>query len=92
MNEGAMHQITLRQHNQVTLPPAVVAALGVRVGDVGVLTVLGSTLIVRFRGRESAQRALESAHGTASGVWGSTHDEMNDTIDRDRESWNRARI
>ena len=91
-SEDVMARVTVRQRNQLTIPPEAVVALGVNVGDVGEATVQGNALIVRFRTRESAQRALAHAYGSAAGVWGTSHEETEDAIERDRASWNREGI
>jgi bifunctional DNA-binding transcriptional regulator/antitoxin component of YhaV-PrlF toxin-antitoxin module len=87
-----MAAITIRQRNQITLPPEAVAALGLRVGDTGEATVQGNAVIIRFRSREAARSGLERAYGALTGVWGSTHEEIQATIDRDRDSWEREGI
>ena len=42
--------------------------------------------------REAARAAVERAHGALKGVWGTTHDEIQAAIDRDRASWDRDGI
>lgn len=87
-----MPYVTVRQRNQITLPSEAVAALGLRVGDTGEVTVQGNAVIIRFRSREAARAAVERAHGALKGVWGTSHDEIQAAIDRDRASWNRDGI
>jgi len=87
-----MARVTIRQRNQLTLPAEAVTALGVRAGDVGEATVQGNALIIRFRSRGAARRAVERAYGAASGAWGRTHEETQQAIERDRQSWNREGI
>lgn len=87
-----MGHVTVRQRNQITLPPEAVEELGLRVGDTGEVTVQGNALIIRFRSRQAARAAVERAYGALKGVWGTTYEEIQATIDRDRASWNRDGI
>jgi len=91
-SEDSMGHVTVRQRNQITLPPEVVEALGLHVGDTGEVSVQGNAVIIRFRSREAARAAVERAYGALRGVWGTTHEEIQATIDRDRASWNREGI
>jgi hypothetical protein len=54
--------------------------------------VHGNAVVIRFRSREAARSGLERAYGALTGVWGSTHEEIQGTIDQDRDSWDREGI
>ena len=84
-----MAKVTIRLRNQVTLPADALAALGVGVGDVGEAFVHGNALVLRFHNSQEARESVERAFGAAPGVWGASPEEVEETLDRDRRSWNR---
>lgn len=88
--KGTMADVTIRQRNQVTLPREALEALGVGVGDVGEVVVQGNAVILRFRDAGAALQTVADTYGAARGSWGATPDEIEETLARDRGSWNRA--
>ena len=70
----------LRPRNQLTLPEAVVAALGASTGERFLVAVEGpdSVRLVRIRA---------SYAGALAGLWGDTQEAIDDWLRAERDSW-----
>lgn len=84
-----MANVWIRQRNQVTVPVDIARQAGLAPGSLCRMEFAnGIITIVPVTGRLPVD--LESFAGSAQGAWGATPEDVEETIARDRSSWDRA--
>ena len=83
-----MVKIRIRQRNQITVPVDIARAAGLSEGSLCHMEYVNGVITI-IPANAQASRPLASFSGTARGAWGATIDEITDSLDRDRQSWNR---
>ena len=85
-----MPEIRMRAKNQFTLPASLVRESGIEVDDkLSVALVNGSIVITPMGPKHKGLNDIMSFAGIAQGVWGDSPEEVEQTIRRDRATWER---
>jgi bifunctional DNA-binding transcriptional regulator/antitoxin component of YhaV-PrlF toxin-antitoxin module len=85
-----MPEIRMRAKNQFTLPASLVRESGIEVDDkLSVALVNGSIVITPMGPKHQGLNDIMSFAGIAQGVWGDSPEEVEQTIRRDRATWER---
>lgn len=83
-----MAEIRVRQRNQITVPVDIARAAGLSEGSLCHMEYANGVITITPANAKSP-RPITSYAGTAHGTWGATVDEIIETLDGDRRSWNR---
>ena len=85
-----MPEIRMRSKNQFTLPASLVRASGIQIDDkLSVSLVNGSIVITPMGPKHQGLSDVMAFAGIAQGVWGDTPEEVEQTLQRDRATWER---
>ena len=85
-----MPEIRMRAKNQFTLPASLVRESGIEVDDkLSVALVNGCIVITPMGPKHQGLNDIMSFAGIAQGVWGDSPEEVEQTISRDRATWER---
>ncbi|NBY34551.1 MAG: AbrB/MazE/SpoVT family DNA-binding domain-containing protein [Betaproteobacteria bacterium] len=85
-----MPEIRMRSKNQFTLPASLVRASGIQIDDkLSVSLVNGSIVITPMGPKHHGLSDVMAFAGIAQGVWGDTPEEVEQTLKRDRSTWER---
>ena len=85
-----MPEIRMRSKNQFTLPASLVRASGIQIDDkLSVSLVNGSIVITPMGPKHQGLSDVMAFAGIAQGVWGDTPEEVEQTLERDRATWER---
>jgi len=85
-----MPEIRMRNKNQFTLPASLVRESGIEVDDkLSVALVNGSIVITPMGPKHQGLNDIMSFAGIAQGVWGNSPEEVEQTIQGDRATWER---
>lgn len=84
-----MTEITVRQRNQVTIPADIALAAGIAPGAKFDLIWANGVITMRpIEHADSATSVLQYA-GIGAGLWGSSPEEIEATIESNRAGWDR---
>jgi antitoxin component of MazEF toxin-antitoxin module len=85
-----MPEIRMRSKNQFTLPASLVRASGIQIDDkLSVSLVNGSIVITPMGPKHQGLSDVMAFAGIAQGVWGDSPEEVEQTLQRDRATWER---
>ena len=85
-----MSVIRMRSKNQFTLPASLVRASGIQIDDkLSVSLVNGSIVITPISPEHQGLSDVMAFAGIAQGVWGDSPEEVEQTLQRDRATWER---
>ena len=85
-----MPEIRMRAKNQFTLPASLVRESGIEVDDkLSVALVNGCIVITPMGPKHQGLNDIMAFAGIAQGVWGDSPEEVEQTIRRDRATWER---
>ena len=85
-----MPEIRMRAKNQFTLPASLVRESGIEVDDkLSVALINGSIVITPMGPKHQGLNDIMAFAGIAKGVWGDNPEEVEQTIQGDRATWER---
>jgi len=80
----------MRSKNQFTLPASLVRESGIQIDDkLSVSLVNGSIVITPMGPKHQGLSDVMAFAGIAQGVWGGSPEEVENTLQRDRATWER---
>ena len=85
-----MPEVRMRAKNQFTLPASLVRESGIQIDDkLSVSLVNGSIVITPMGPKHQGLSDVMAFAGIAQGVWGDSPEEVENTLQRDRATWER---
>jgi antitoxin component of MazEF toxin-antitoxin module len=85
-----MPEVRMRSKNQFTLPASLVRESGIQIDDkLSVSLVNGSIVITPMGPKHQGLSDVMAFAGIAQGVWGDSPEEVENTLQRDRATWER---
>ena len=85
-----MPEVRMRSKNQFTLPASLVRESGIQIDDkLSVSLVNGSIVITPMGPKHQGLSDVMAFAGIAQVVWGDSPEEVENTLQRDRATWER---
>ena len=85
-----MPEVRMRAKNQFTLPASLVRESGIQIDyKLSVSLVNGSIVITPMGPKHQGLSDVMAFAGIAQGVWGDSPEEVENTLQRDRATWER---
>ena len=84
-----MPEVTIRPKGQITIPAEIMQSWHLRAHDRVNITLVNGIVTMTPIKRKAVSKSLMSFAGVGRGVWGDTPEEVETTINENRNSWNR---
>lgn len=84
-----MTKVRVRQKNQITIPLRIAEAANIKPDDMLEINYANGVVTLMPHGRKERKRSVMDYSGIARGVWGETIAEIDEELQRERESWER---
>lgn len=84
-----MTQVRIRARNQITLPPAIVAAAKLATNDTLEINLVNGVITLVPLANEGKRCTIMEFVGLAPGLWGKTKAEIDAYMRAERDSWER---
>lgn len=89
METTTMPEVTIRPKGQITIPAEIMQSWHLRTHDKVNITLVNGIVTMTPVKRKEVGKDIMSFAGMGRGIWGDTHEEVENTIKEIRNSWNR---
>ena len=81
--------LTVREKNQVTIPRATAQAVGIEPGTTFDIQYVNGVITLTLSEHRKPGDSLEQHAGIGKGLWGLTNNEIAESLEDDRDTWER---
>lgn len=86
---GSITVVTVREKNQVTIPRATAQAAGIEPGTTFDIQYVNGVITMTLSEHCGPADSLEQYAGIGKGLWGQTKNEIAESLEHDRDTWER---